>query len=61
MSISGDMDFCDECGSTDIGNSTIDEWESKYELKYNKSFIYGKDNGRDKKRSETGGTTENEL
>lgn len=47
MSLSVDMDFCDECGSTEMGQCTIDDWESKYELKYNKSFIYGKDNGRD--------------
>jgi hypothetical protein len=33
------IDCCDECGSTDIRQASIEEWEKLYREKYNKSFI----------------------
>lgn len=49
MTIEGETDFCDNCGSTDIDEIHIEQWETKYKSKYNKPFIknYGKKNGRD--------------
>lgn len=32
-------DFCDECGGTDIGEATIDEWSELYIKKYRKSYL----------------------
>ena len=37
----GDSDacYCDECNSTDIGQTSIEEWEEMYKDKYKKPFI----------------------
>lgn len=32
-------DFCDKCGSTNISQSSIEDWEILYENKYGKKFI----------------------
>lgn len=43
------QDYCKECGSTDIGEIPIGEWEELYNRKYNKNFINHnkpKENGR---------------
>lgn len=32
-------DFCDSCGSTDIGVCNIREWEEMYEIKYGHKFL----------------------
>ena len=32
------LDFCDECGSTDIGYINIFDWEKMYKEKYNIDF-----------------------
>lgn len=34
-----DSDYCDECGSTDIGKSSIEEWEKLYENKYGHKYL----------------------
>ena len=31
-------DYCPECGSTDVGETQIEEWEKLYKKKYNKNF-----------------------
>lgn len=36
-----DSDFCDECGSTDIGECSIEEWETLYKNKYGYNFLEG--------------------
>lgn len=33
-----DSDCCADCGSTDILESSIEDWESKYERRYGKKF-----------------------
>ena len=32
------LDYCDECGSTDIGQSHIEEWRETYKKRY--GFYY---------------------
>lgn len=34
-----DSDYCDECGSTDIGKASIEEWEGLYKNKYGHKYI----------------------
>lgn len=34
-----DSDYCDECGSTDIGECLIDEWENLYKNRYGHSYL----------------------
>ncbi len=34
-----DEEFCDLCGSTDIGTALIEEWEKLYESKYGHKYI----------------------
>lgn len=34
-----DSDYCDECGSTDIGECLIEEWETLYKNKYGHSYL----------------------
>ena len=34
-----DSDYCDECGSTDIGQSSIEEWEKKYIEMYGQPYL----------------------
>lgn len=38
MSVDG-MDYCDKCGSTNIGETHIGEWEKMYADKYAKPHI----------------------
>lgn len=37
-----DSEYCDECGSTNIGRCSIKEWESMYESKYGFKYINNK-------------------
>lgn len=39
----GILDFCDDCGSTDIGETDIHTWEKMYEQKYGKNFLTGEE------------------
>jgi hypothetical protein len=31
--------YCDDCGCADIGEATIDEWDTMYQKKYNVKFL----------------------
>ena len=33
------LEFCDNCNSTDIETSSLQEWEEKYEQQYGHKFI----------------------
>lgn len=37
--VSDGIDYCDECGGTDMSETHIHEWEKMYEQKYNKKFL----------------------
>jgi len=34
-----DSDYCDECGSTDIGECSIEEWETLYKNRYGHRYL----------------------
>lgn len=34
-----DSDYCDECGSTNIEQTSIHEWEKLYKQKYGHSYL----------------------
>lgn len=34
-----DLDFCDSCGSTDIGTCSIEEWQKLYKEKYGHDYL----------------------
>lgn len=34
-----EQDYCDKCGSTDIAQTSIFEWENIYKEKYNENLI----------------------
>lgn len=34
-----DSDYCDDCGSPDIGECSISEWEEKYKNKYGHKYL----------------------
>lgn len=34
-----DSDYCDDCGSTNIQQTHIDQWEEMYEKKYGHKFL----------------------
>lgn len=42
-----DMEYCDDCGSLDILEAPIEEWEAKYERRYNKRFAVKNNNPKD--------------
>lgn len=33
------IDYCDKCGSTNIGETSIFDWEKMYEAKYAGSYL----------------------
>ena len=33
------MDYCDECGSSDIASCNIEEWERMFRERYKRSYI----------------------
>ena len=37
------LDFCANCGSTEIGQTDIHTWEKMYEQKYGKIFLTGEE------------------
>lgn len=39
IKIVGGYDFCDDCGSTNITTSHIDDWDKKYQERYGESFL----------------------
>jgi hypothetical protein len=34
-----DSEYCDKCGSTDIGTCSIEEWEDIYKKKFGHKFL----------------------
>ena len=36
------LDYCDDCGSTQIQQSSIEDWEKKYEGKYGFKYLNNK-------------------
>lgn len=34
-----DTDYCDECNSTNVQQTTIDEWEQMYKQRYGYKFL----------------------
>lgn len=39
----GDIDYCEECGSTEIESSDIHTWEEKYKERYKKEYLSNKE------------------
>lgn len=39
VKIVGGYDFCDDCGSTNITTTHIDNWEKMYEEQYGNKFL----------------------
>lgn len=37
-----DLDYCDECGSTDISQASIGEWEALYKERYGFDYLHNK-------------------
>lgn len=37
--VGSDLDFCDECGSTDIGQAHIEEWRRLYKEGYGFDYL----------------------
>lgn len=33
------MDYCDDCGSTDVEECSIEEWENKYTSKFGHTYL----------------------
>lgn len=46
-----DLDFCDNCGATNIAKTSIEEWEKMYRERYGFDHLTNKlvDNGRERK------------
>lgn len=40
--VDSNLDFCDNCGSTDIGVTTIDEWKKLYKERYGFDYLNNK-------------------
>lgn len=34
-----DLDFCDECGATNIGTAHIEDWKTMYRTRYGFDFL----------------------
>lgn len=34
-----DTEYCDECGSTDVETTNIENWENMYEARYGHKFL----------------------
>ena len=41
----GDVDYCEECGGTEIEQTDIHIWEEKYKKKYGVEYLKIKKNG----------------
>lgn len=37
--VDSDLDYCDECGSTDIGQTSIEEWRRLYKERYGFDYL----------------------
>lgn len=46
-----DLDYCDECGCTDIEKSHIEDWKNLYKERYGFDYLTKEiNNGRERKR-----------
>jgi hypothetical protein len=43
MPIMESMDYCDDCGCVDIGQTDIDHWNEMYRAKYGHDYIIKKE------------------
>ena len=39
VQVDSNLDYCDECGSTDIAQTNIEEWRSTYKTRYGTDFL----------------------
>ena len=39
VQVDSNLDYCDECGSTDIAQTTIEEWRDIYKNRYGIDFL----------------------
>lgn len=39
VTTSGDIEFCEKCGSTSTEEASIEKWEELYQLKYGHKYI----------------------
>lgn len=46
--ISGNLDYCDDCGCTELGETDIHHWEELYEQKYGIKYLNKRKNGRER-------------
>lgn len=35
----GGIDYCDKCGSTEMEESSIEDWDQLYQKKYNQKYL----------------------
>jgi hypothetical protein len=39
VQVDSNLDYCDECGSTDIAQTNIEEWRNTYKARYGTDFL----------------------
>lgn len=39
VQVDSNLDYCDECGSTDIAQTSIEEWRGIYKNRYGTDFL----------------------
>lgn len=39
VQVDSNLDYCDECGSTDIAQTNIEEWRDIYKNRYGTDFL----------------------
>jgi Zn finger protein HypA/HybF involved in hydrogenase expression len=39
VQVDSNLDYCDECGSTDIAQTSIEEWRDIYKNRYGTDFL----------------------
>lgn len=39
VAVNSDLDYCDDCGSTDIGQTHIEEWKTLYKNRYGFDYL----------------------
>lgn len=39
IKVVGGFDFCDDCGSTNVGTAHVDEWDKLYQERYGEAFL----------------------
>ena len=49
VAVDSDLDYCNDCGSTDIATAHIEEWKELYKQRYGFDYLKDKHYGRDRK------------